>query len=391
MVYPVDPQKCLQGAWPVAAQLQKAPASALTALAGRIIAAAGAYDLSRVEKVDAAAFFAKEGVKPNVTAPPYVFTADGRPGADSTARPLDAGEQWNAAGTRRGTLCGVYYRTDREGFPVNPYTKIGIRGPGKLWHFGPNIAVDNGILLFRPDEKGVMTAYVRGIIRGDNNKPAMAGGFAKTVQDVTGAHSFDAAADRLTRCEEFFEEMVSGSVTLLPAYAQRLDKTLKGHEAGEQEVALKMEQVKTLDPGFWQRLEEIVGKARICYQGPVICGSRNTDTSWIETSVGWYVLDEAAWNHIKGADANNFGYEISAGDDAAGIICQKLDGKLLNDATDSHGALMAYMAASWLLDAQERNVAPDPAILRQFEELAAHMEKEAAPAPSPNLPPRPQG
>jgi hypothetical protein len=122
----------------------------------------------------------------------------------------------------------------------------------------------------------------------------------------------------------------------------------------------------------------------------VICGSRNTDTSWIETSVGWYVLDDAAWNYIKGADANNFGYEISAGDDAEGIICRKLEGALLNDATDSHGALMAYMAASWLLDAQEKNITPDPAIIRQFEDLAAHMEKEASPAPAPNLPPRPQ-
>lgn len=395
MVLVFDRENCLSGTKPVREQLARAeaayPGSRVTALARRLVEGAERYDLARLARVPLDGQMKKTGVTRDYNNPPFTNLFPGEPGCDDPACPLEPGESWNAPGTRRATASGVVYGTGPDGLPVNPYTRTGLKGPGILWQCGPNHAVDNGIVALRPDENGRMTAYALCIARKyDDGAVAMAGGFMKMKKEADGAYVYDDEAARHSRAEEFFEEMISGSVTLRPEFAARLDGTLEGEKKDQQETALKMEQVRAFDPGFFQRLEDVLGGARLCYAGPVVNATRNTDTSWIETRVHWLVLDDAAWEKITGekiagGDPAGFGYALSAGDDAAGLSWQRLDAALLDRAFDSHGAFFAYMSASFLLDAQDKGAVPGPAILEQFEDMASFLGRVSSRPEPPSL------
>lgn len=391
MVLVFNRENCLSGTKPVRDHLARAaaahPGSRVTVLARRLVEGAERFDLARLARVPLDGQMKKAGVTRDYNNPPFVNLFPGEPGCDDPARPLEPGEAWNAPGTRRATASGVVYGTGPDGLPVNPYTRTGLKGPGILWQCGPNHAVDNGIIALRPDENGRMTAYALCIARKyDDGTVAMAGGFMKMRKGADGAYVCDPAVALRSRAEEFFEEMISGSVTLRPEFAARLDGTLEGEKKDQQETALKMEQVRTLDPGFFKRLEDVLDGARLCYAGPVVNATRNTDTSWIETRVHWLALDEAAWDRIAGGDPAGLGYALSAGDDAAGLSWQRLDAALLGRAFDSHGAFFAYMGASFLLDAQDKGAVPGPAILEQFEDMASFLGR-AAPRPDAPSPP----
>jgi hypothetical protein len=384
-----DKKNCLSGTKPVRDRLSSAPAGTkLTLLATRLVAAAEQYDLSRLPRVAPDGHMKKAGLARDFNNPAFSNLAAGEYYADDPKKPLQPGEAWNAPGTRRATLCGVTFGFAPDGMPLNPYIRTGLRGPGVLGQFGPNQAVDNGVICLKPDAAGKPTAYAIGITRKwDGGQAAFAGGFVKQEKNAAGVYAVDRKALLKSRVEEFFEEMISGSIALRPEYAARLAPAAEASEKSDQkETALKMEQVRALDPGFFTRLEEVLGKGRVCYEGPVLNGTRNTDTSWIETSLSWIELDSKTWDYIKGADLQKMGYALAAGDDAGSVVYHRLDGRLIAQAYDSHGAFFAYMSASFLLDAQEKGRAPDPAIVAQFEDMADYLEREtknAAPPPKP--------
>jgi len=387
MAYVVDREKCRSGLYPLQRQLAVAqrdyPGTALTGLAVRMIDAAMAYDLARLPGWRPDPRIGAAGYHPDYNKPPFVQLAAGEDYADDPHMPLEPGEHWNMPGTRRANFSSIAYEVGPDDYPLNPYLRTGLRGPGALGRFGPNLAVDNGVLRLRPDRNGVMHAYAVGITRKyDNDAAAIAGGFAKLSKGAGGAYLYDRNAELLSRTEEFFEEMISGSVKLLPAFASQRRPGLSPEKDAAEEAALKLAQVRALDPGFLARLEEVIGKAQLCYAGPVLNASRNTDHSWIETRVSWFLLDDAVWDYIKGADPQHFGYALAAGDDASALVEFRLGPELIDRAFDSHGAFFTYMAASFLLDAQAQGRALAPSVIAQCEEMAQHLEQKIAAVPA---------
>ena len=165
-------------------------------------------------------------------------TVLGAPWADDPHDPLSAGEQWNQG--RRATNTGQLYELDGEGLPVNPYMNTGMKDRGCLGQFGPNHAVDNGVIVIKNNEQGKLTLYALGISRKfDNDAPAFAGGFAKFTQDDNGTYIFDRNTVIESQMEEFFEETISGSIALLPQYELQLEglltKEISERKTGEDE------------------------------------------------------------------------------------------------------------------------------------------------------------
>jgi len=160
--------------------LSKAPDTPVTLMAQKIIEGCKAMDLQTSKELDVHKDYKKNGqlIKRNLQNP-VEFNHDsvvGAPGATWAAVPLLEGEKWNE--DRRRSNTGLKYDFNAQGLPQNPFLNTGLLGQGLLWHYGPNHAVDNGILVTRKDEKDLETLYAVGIHRMDGpGKPALSGGF----------------------------------------------------------------------------------------------------------------------------------------------------------------------------------------------------------------------
>lgn len=368
--------------------LKEAPKTSVTQLAKELISYAKQYDLQRHALLGIDPRYLKEGVKADFENPPYFDHPNikGAQWADDADTPLEAGEEWNKG--RRSTLTGAVYDLDERNHPINPYEERGLKGRGLLGSFGPNYTTDNGAVCIAKNKEGKKRLHVTGIIRKDNGQPAFAGGFAESKKLPDGSYVLDQETIIDTLTKEFFEEMVSGSVELRPDYADRFEpeftqiiedmvKKRDGDPLSSERMQekhsqvlteLKYEQVKAQDPTFLLRLREVISQGRECYAGPVLTSGRNTDNAWIETSLYWYLLDDNAWAYIKG-DNPVFSYELSAGDDAAGVVLHDVRPELVVEASASHGPMFVFLGASYLLHMQEQGHEIEPDIIEQFQEI----------------------
>jgi hypothetical protein len=386
--------------------LSNAAPSLVTTLASRLITSAQQFDLNKTAYLGVNAKIAN--VIRNASSPQN-YTDDkilGAPWADNETAPLDKGEVWHKG--RRATNTGLKYAFDAAGLPINPYMNTGLQGRGVLGQFGPNHAVDNGILRLKADENGAMELYALGILRKyDNDAPAFSGGFAKYKRAANGAYIFDRDAVIETQVEELFEEMISGSITLQSPYSEQLkpaiqaeyDLRMQGRNGlalttdqkseidAQIETGLKMQQVADLDPDFLKRLHDVVAKGHECYAGPIMNDNRNTNNAWIETRLSWFLISDQQWNAIKGPQPL-FPYAFSAGDDASGVVEHKITPRLIEDAYASHGALFAFMAASYVLNMQDTAQKIEPSVLTQLEAVAAYLEQSVAAQPKNTQPPK---
>ncbi len=361
---------------------KKYPHSEITELASSLLH--GAVILDRLKAIDLPVNFKFGDLVRNASHPPEFEHPEilKAAWADNVAHPLGENEAWNKG--RRATATGQVYELDAQGRPVNPYMETGINGRGVLGAFGPNHAVDNGMIILKDDGQGNKKFSVLGILRKyDNNAPALAGGFAKYKDGETGALDLDAIAQN--QMEEFFEEAISGSVELLPEFEEKIDKNLQialapygdaSHEMREETrteviTALRMEQVQKYDPEFLIRLKAHIAAGHECFAGPVLNDPRNTNNAWIESRLSWSVLDDESWARIRGDD--KFGYDFVGGDDASGIVFHELNPDTIRRAYASHGPMMCFLAASFALDRQEKKIALDRNVVRQLQQVAAFL------------------
>ena len=91
------------------------------------------------------------------------------------------------------------------------------------------------------------------------------------------------------------------------------------------------------------------------------------------------------WDYIKG-DAPVFNYAFSAGDDASDVIAHRLDADLIENAFASHGPMFAFMAASFVLNAQNAGTQLDSNIMKQIEDIADYLNQFTLITPEPNTP-----
>ncbi len=375
--------------------LKGAPNTSVTELVKELIDLAKRYDLYKNTQMKIDKRYRQAGVVADVQSPPY-FDHDnilGAVWADNAKAPLERGEQWNCG--RRATLTGVRYKLDEKGLPINPYQVRGVKGRGLLGAFGPNYTMDNGAVRILKNKDGKERLHVTGIIRKDNGKPAFAGGFAESKKLPDGSYLLDKETIIETLVKEFFEEMVSGSVDLLPEYVDRfeaefedvidnLEKSRGGKKLSLERLEekrsqflteLKYDQVKRDDPGFFERLTHVIASGRECYAGPVMNSTRVTDNAWIETVLQWYFLDDDVWSFVKG-DNPVFNYRLSAGDDAANIVLHDISSDLVREASASHGAMFVFLGASYLLDCQEKGRFIQPSVMEQFQEIVVFLKQE---------------
>jgi hypothetical protein len=363
----------------------RAPQTPVTNLAVTLIERAKERDLQRTERLGVhpkLGDIQRDRLNPPTINSPTILGADW---ADDEMTPLKPGEKWNAG--RRASNTGTTYAFNDQGYPINPFFNTGLNGRGVLGQFGPNHAVDNGVLTIM-QENGKPVLYALGIYRKDApGVPAFAGGFAKFKKADDGQYIFDRATVVQSQVEEFFEEMISGSVPLLPEYelhaGAMIDANIaQRHAAGalikeahrleiEEQVQthLKMQQILDKDPEFLERLTKVIEAGKECFAGPVLNGTRSTNNAWIETRLSWFLLNEETWSYVRGSNPV-FDYQLSAGDDADGVVFLKLDDKLIDTAFDSHGPMFVYMAASYLLDCQERRQEIPPSIIDQVQGIA---------------------
>lgn len=373
-------------------QLDNAPYTEMTTLAERLIKGAQNYDNYRVQKVVDDPEYVSGVAKDFNNATHFVANhIMGAPYADDLKAPLDAkGEFWNKG--RRTTLDGQKYDIDENGLPINPYLETGITGLGVIGRYGPNHAVDVGLLSVQKDDNGQLALHAYGILKGKT--PYFCGGFAE--YDELNQDGFIIGRDIWidNQAKEFFEEMVSGSIELLPEFAEQLEDKFQSEIAhrverrggiavpdGEYnlvkkqiETELKMEQVEKYDPEFFKRVRSFFAQGKECYRGPVRSSARNTNTSWMETYLSWAELDEQNWNDIRG-DQPVFDYQLSAGDDADGVKAHRIDSDLLDATTGTHSAMFLFMAASYVLDQQEKDYALTSSVMDQLKEVASFLEQ----------------
>ena len=212
------------------------PQSEITQLAADLIEGAKKRDLGKSANLGISALY--KGIMRDKNNPPEYNDPSiiGADWADDEAQPLKPGEQWNKH--RRATNTGTEYDFDATGRPVNPYHETGLTGRGCLGAYGPNHAVDNGAVVIEADENGVETMYALGIIRKHDkgDVPAFAGGFAKYNVQPDGSYVLDRDTVIDSQTEEFFEEMVSGSVELLSTYEDQLSDLFNA-EVSKREAA----------------------------------------------------------------------------------------------------------------------------------------------------------
>ena len=117
--------------------LEKAPDSALTNLARRIVEGAKAFDIQKT--ADLGINFKLQGYHRNTDNPAFAEhdVIKGAPWADDPQNPLEKGERWNHG--RRATATSITYRFNEAGHPVNPYMNTGLQGRGVLGQYGPTV------------------------------------------------------------------------------------------------------------------------------------------------------------------------------------------------------------------------------------------------------------
>jgi hypothetical protein len=367
------------------ARAVQGPETRITKLAREMVENAQRFDMLRAR--DLGLNWKYRGLKRDPANPPEFDHESivGTDWSDDRDHPLEPGEEWNAG--RRATDTGEIYGLGKDDRPVNPYMNTGMDGRGTLGQFGPNHAVDFGTIVIKPGDTGAKVYFSIGITRKfDNDAPAFNGGFVKFSKSAGGQYIADGEAAVRSRVEEFFEEMISASVPLLPEFgdqagaryrasyeaisAKRGGKGLSADQSGElmEQVitALKLEQAEKHDPGFMLRLEDQIRTAIECFTGPVLCDNRGTNKAWIESRLAWIIFNDDIWHKIKG-DNPAFDYQLKGGDDASDVKYLELGPDLIQCAYASHGAMMVYMAASFLLYAQENSIALDEDVVRQME------------------------
>jgi hypothetical protein len=249
--------------------------------------------------------------------------------------------------------------------------------------------------VIKPGAAGAEIYFSIGITRKfDNDAPAFNGGFVKFTKTASGEYVVDSEAVTRSRVEEFFEEMVSASVPLLPEFADQIGQRYRivyesiaakrggvilsadqSDELMEQVItALKLEQVEKYDPGFLQRLDERIRTAHECFAGPVLCDSRNTNSAWIESRLAWIIFNDEIWNEIRGPKPY-FDYQLKGGDDASGVKYLELGPDLIQKAYASHGPMMVFMAASFLLHAQETGMELSENVIKQMERTSEFLRQ----------------
>jgi len=364
-------------------------------LARELIHQAVRFDQNRVTKLLQQKFDGK--IERNFDQP-ETYTSSfviGQSWSDHLDQPLDQEEQWNH--DRRATNNGMKYKLDEDGYPINPYCDYGVKGRGMIGLYGPNHAVDDGVLRIMANADGKLSLHALGIIRNDSGLPALCGGFTNFVKYGDGIYPYNDQVKIDTQAHEFFEEMVSGSVTLLPEYAEGLENEIachiqareitEGHElseyyckmiAAETTTHRKVQQVQKEDPLFFSRLRQAFREATPCYEGPVMSSSRNTNTSWMETKLSYFIMDEAKWEEIKGD--NKFDYKLIAGDDAGQAMWHEITPELIQNA-ESHGAFFTYLLSAYLLNETQNNPEILAAVKDQARDLLAFFKEEPAPTP----------
>lgn len=317
-----------------------------------------------------------------------------QPWSDHADHPLLRLEKWNDG--RRATNTGIRYSLDEQGFPVNPYANYGIKGRGVTGMYGPNHAVDMGILRVMPNATGKPALHVLGIIRHDSGKPALCGGYTVFTRYGDGIFSYDEQTKINSQAHEFFEEMISGSVELMDKYKEGLEKRIECAIAFRENIQgtltdkdrqriraqltteRKVEQIHHEDPLFLSGLRHAFLTATSCYEGPVLSSSRNTNTAWMETRLSYFMMDEGDWTALKGAD--KFHYDLMAGDDAAAVRWHEITPELIGSA-DSHGALFTFLLSGFLATHAPKDPDTLAAIKDQAKELLDFFQEPAlAPA-----------
>lgn len=314
----------------------------------------------------------------------------GQSWSDSSQKPLEYNENWNKG--RRVTNTGLNYQLDNENLPVNPYYNYGIKGQGIIGHFGPNHAVDMGLLCLKQNAQGKYHVHTLGIIRGDDKKAALCGGFTTFPRNQSGEYIYTRHEVAYSQAHEFFEELVSGSVELLPKYKQGLQEEIEkviseregivGHSLNESErkrianetvTFRKLEQVYECDRNFLNNIQLAFENAHDCFAGPVLSSTRNTNAAWMETRLSWFVLDDSKWQQLKGED--RFKYEIVAGDDAQGALWHDLAPETLQNATPGHVSLFSYLLSAYMITETpaEENLKQD--IKEQAKEVLGFLER----------------
>ncbi len=314
--------------------------------------------------------------------------------ADSVDKPLPPKDHWNRS--NRGMNDRTQYELDENDLPRFPYMNFGINGQGILGRFGPNHAVDMGILRVMENGRGQKTLHVLGITREDDGKKALCGGFTVFDKEPNGRLRYGKKAMVNSQTMEFFEEMVSGSVTLLPEYENRIAKDVECKIAGlevarktavdeaEKEVIrkqviahYKVKQVIEKDPEFLNRIRQEFDAATPCFAGCILASTRNTNNAWMETRLSWFEMDDAKWNRIK--DDDKFGYDFVAGDDAGGVQWHEITPEILADTTAGHAALMTYLLASYAAKTvkEKRELSQD--ITRQVDEVLEYFVRQNTP------------
>lgn len=354
-----------------------------TALAASLISCARTYDIQQTYHLLDTPY--NKTVIRNPDNPPD-FTSPhliGQPWADDPSAPLEPGEDWNTF--RRKVNIDIAYPV-KNNLPVCPYLNFGISGRGVIGRYGPNHAIDNGILRIMSNTDGKQTLHALGIIRQDNNKAALCGGFVNFVHSADGHYHYNRSDMIANQTAEFVEELVSGSVELTPSYAAGLDQDIKdaiAQRAAAEAHALsadetqsiadaiithrKMAQIATEDPQFLDNISHAFSNAYPCYAGPVLNSDRNTNQAWMETRLSWILLDKPGWTQMKGD--NKFNYELIAGDDARSVLWHEITPELMQNANGSHDAFFSYMLSGYLLTQKH----DDPQILANVKDQASKL------------------
>ena len=323
---------------------------------------------------------------------PVSYSIDGligQPWADKPEQPLEKHESWNDG--RRKTSSGIAYVTDQKNLPINPYFNYGIKDRGLIGRFGPNHAADCGALRIIKNKDGKPALHALGIIRADIKVPALCGGFIE-FDEYAGIFPFTKDIVVRTQASEFFEEMISGSVELLPEYAKNVEKetqlmfeyrenmmqrALSDDEkkiiAAQISTHAKVQQVKKEDPFFLSTLRNEFRYAHEVFAGPVLSSGRNTNTSWMETQLSWFMLDEKKWEQINAKC--RFNYDFKAGDDAQAVLWHEISPTLL-DQSGGHAALFCSLTSSYLLNEKPEDENTFDAIKEQARELIAFIDKK---------------
>ena len=88
-----------------------------------------------------------------------------------------------------------------------------MNGRGVLGRFGPNHAVDNGVLTLKEDNNGDIKLHALGILRKfDGDVPALAGGFAEYSKNDDGGYTFNIETTNLIQRRKNFSKKWSADL-----------------------------------------------------------------------------------------------------------------------------------------------------------------------------------